>query len=384
MPPAPGKTPDKAKRRIIDYIREGKDIKQEDLDLIRAHFPEVYKKGIDFMKGRGKVMSSNAANPTTASQDITSSAPAATTNTASPGTKRVTKDDSLGTTPAPKLRKTVQPVLSTPSPALLSRFKPIDDGKPKRKDIGETIGNHLVPVGCLSKDPDPQRVVFASIRLSGIMDIIAFPLNAEFQAFDTTPEHEKNVESNVSIAETVDWFESNVTLDRGIEPRDFWGAKGYVFEKMKKTEEGKERLKAWATVDESSRDGVQCYAERLQDAEAVMKEPNLDPWAASEQDVTLPFFANQVFTMYNNEVEITQSLVDAMDNVKRLMRDLTDLSDREQAKDMRNALWATMLKIEALRNLRNIKDGAERIRQQLFEDGKKVNWRLKELDDDKA
>lgn len=58
--------------------------------------------------------------------------------------------------------------------------------------------------------------------------------------------------------------------------------------------------------------------------------------------------------MYNNEVEITQNLIDRMNLVKKLMKDLTDLSDHKQAKDMRNALWGTMLEIEGVRNLRNV------------------------------
>ncbi|KAF7505498.1 hypothetical protein GJ744_000745 [Endocarpon pusillum] len=55
MPPVPEMTPEKARRRLKDAISDGRNVRQDDLDLVRDQ-PEVHAKAIKHMKGRGVVM----------------------------------------------------------------------------------------------------------------------------------------------------------------------------------------------------------------------------------------------------------------------------------------------------------------------------------------
>ncbi|KAF7505500.1 hypothetical protein GJ744_000747 [Endocarpon pusillum] len=160
--------------------RPNSNVRQEDFDVIKDQ-PDLYAKAIKHMKKKG----------------IQLKASKATGQKASTGTKRLA-DDSVGGT-NPKVAKS-QPILSlsAPSAALASRYKPINNGKAKKKrDIGESIGNHLVPIGFLSRDLNPQRVAFASITLNGRIAVTLYPVTTEWQGFESTPAHEDNLSTYV-------------------------------------------------------------------------------------------------------------------------------------------------------------------------------------------
>lgn len=63
------------------------------------------------------------------------------------------------------------------SKALASKWNTLEDSDAEEKeDIGERIGDHLIPVGTLLTDPEPKRVVFASLNIRGNMDIKVFSI----------------------------------------------------------------------------------------------------------------------------------------------------------------------------------------------------------------
>lgn len=90
--------------------------------------------------------------------------------------------------------------------------------------------------------------------------------------------HDNNIMTNVRYVKSAEWLRDNIALDNDIQPQTYRKAKEYVFETMKNMSEGRERLKAWATVSETV-GRAKNYGISLRNAEAYMIDPDTDPGA---------------------------------------------------------------------------------------------------------
>jgi hypothetical protein len=67
-----------------------------------------------------------------------------------------------------------------------------------------------LPIGVLKRDVEPKRVLFASIRANGEMDVVAHPVTASFEGFQPTETHESLQETGVSFVLEEEWLTSEV------------------------------------------------------------------------------------------------------------------------------------------------------------------------------
>ncbi|KAF7507138.1 hypothetical protein GJ744_010951 [Endocarpon pusillum] len=162
-----------------------------------------------------------------------------------------------------------------------------------------------------------------------------------------------------------------------------------------------EGLRAWATAaDIGGR--AKNYGNRLHEAELKLNNPDTDPWAATERDVTLPFLLKQVFRIHYSECTEPERVKASMELLRQVLADATDLRDKDQARKLRDALLGTMLAIEEGRQDREatyyetrvdpgeyvpeIRGLNEPIWEQLFGEmttegaSKRVAWQVSELD----
>jgi hypothetical protein len=105
------------------------------------------------------------------------------------GTKRKAKPDDI--TPEKRAKPMV---LSTASKALTSRFSPIDDGSEDNEeedDVSEAIEDHLIPISVVISDPDPKRLMFATINKDGDLKGTIFAIDKHLRPFVPTSSHEQ-------------------------------------------------------------------------------------------------------------------------------------------------------------------------------------------------
>jgi hypothetical protein len=253
MPPNPEMTVRAAKRRVQDSLRERRTIHQADLNLIQAAHPQLYQKvRLEQMIGRATIGSSSVQSATANTSTSTASATPTNPSASKPKTpakkdkrKRDVSDESESedSTPA-KTSTSALKTISNPSKILLERFEEIDDGeKDVEEDIGAQIGEHLIPIGVLKNDPEPKRAVFASLNRKEELDYIAFPMDKRFRSFRSTKEHENNFKSYQSFIHNEAIIRGNVTFHNKIPQKEFRQIREYVFDKMKKSEPGKKRVK---------------------------------------------------------------------------------------------------------------------------------------------
>ena len=136
-------------------------------------------------------------------------------------------------------------------------------------------------------------------------------------------------------------------------------------------------------------------------AKLTLKHEDEDPWAAIKRNVTLPFFAGQVMSLSRNQLRISSEFNDRVSELKQLLATSTYLNDREQAMNLKDALWKVVRATEDLRAYRIIRhlEGrvtpngcdwkmpqgvAELVAEQLKGGlDKQVGWTITELDDAK-
>jgi hypothetical protein len=103
--------------------------------------------------------------------------------------KRKAKSDDI----IPEKKRAKLTVVSTVSKVLISRFSLIDDGSDdneKKNDVSETIKDHLIFIGVIISDPDPKRLIFATINEDGDLKNTIFAIDKHLRLFVLTSSHE--------------------------------------------------------------------------------------------------------------------------------------------------------------------------------------------------
>jgi hypothetical protein len=186
-----------------------------------------------------------------------------------------------------------------------------------------------------------------------------------------------------------------ITIDKRIPQQSVDQIRQYVFDKMKETPGGKARLRTWADEADTRDKETRKNPRRFQDAVTAIDHPKPDPFKAFSRNITLDVFANQVLHMGVMENSNAKESVEALNELEKVLTQSTDLNDKDQARELRNALQNTLKQLEIQRASRmlhyitnrvhpegendaglNIRD---LVREQLFGE-ERIRWRLKELD----
>jgi hypothetical protein len=103
--------------------------------------------------------------------------------------KRKAKPDDI----TPEKKRVKPTVVSTISKMLTSRFSPIDDGSDdneEKNDVSKTIKDHLISIDVIISDPDPKRLMFATINEDGDLKNTIFAIDKHLRPFVLTSSHE--------------------------------------------------------------------------------------------------------------------------------------------------------------------------------------------------
>jgi hypothetical protein len=170
------------------------------------------------------------------------------------------------------------------------------------------------------------------------MDTIAFPIDKKFRSFKPTSEHERKWKSNESWVEDEDGLLKYITIDKRIPQQSVDQIRQYVFDKMKETPGGKARLRTWADEADTRDKETRKNPRRFQDAVTAIDHPKPDPFKAFSRNITLDVFANQVLHMGVIENSNAKESVEALNELEKVLTQSTDLNDKDQTRELRNAL----------------------------------------------
>jgi hypothetical protein len=103
--------------------------------------------------------------------------------------KRKAKPDDI----TPEKKRVKLTVVSIVNKILIFRFSSIDDGSnnnEKENDVSEAIKNYLIFIDVIISDPDPKRLIFATIDEDGDFKNTIFVIDKHLRLFVLTSFHE--------------------------------------------------------------------------------------------------------------------------------------------------------------------------------------------------
>lgn len=115
------------------------------------------------------------------------------------------------------------------------------------ENVGQEIEPKWVPIGIMTEDPKPKRLVVATIGEKGQLNIMICPFDYRYQGLETTEEHEDNGPTKVTMDPGDGWIRRNVTFRRDIVTDTLEQIRTHVFDEMRKTEQGRNITKGWAS-----------------------------------------------------------------------------------------------------------------------------------------